>query len=88
MSCGVLVNTNNPSGFSRLVERLNGGDASILDTKQAAVQFDGLSGSITRYLTAGHTWGVGFRHDLGSDMALYGDGGGGATWISIAKLSD
>jgi len=87
LSCAVILNAAN-TGYTRIFERVDGADSAIIANAYNHPQYAGLSGAITRYLTAGQTWSVGINHDKGSDMSLYATGTGSECHMTITKISD
>lgn len=87
MTVSVILNTANAAGYSRVREWPNGAAAGIIQTRQNAPQYEGLGGSLTRYLAAGDTWGAGFLHNKGSDMDLYATGSLTECVLTITKVS-
>ncbi len=85
MSVSLVVSEAN-SGYTRINERLNGTNASILDSANNHEAFRPLVGSRVRYLSAGHTWAVAIFHNKGSNMTVRGTGAAEDSTLSIAKL--
>lgn len=86
LEVSVFLNEAN-SGFTRLKERFNGNDATILANLNNHGTFERLGGTRSRYLTAGQTWGVSLFHNKGSDMTVRGASSDESV-ISITRLDN
>lgn len=85
MSVSLVVSESN-SGYTRINERVNGTNATIIDSANNHEAFRPLVGTRLRYLAAGHTWAVAIFHNKGSDMTVRGTGSAEDSTISIQKL--
>jgi hypothetical protein len=85
LSVSIVVNESN-TGFTRIKERINGVDASIIDSANNHEAFRPLVGTRIRYLTRGQTWGVSIFHNKSSNMTVRGTNAAEDSTISIVRM--